>query len=363
MNVSIVVPYTNTYELMVNFLEKTIPLVNKYGYELVLVKDEDCSAEMNEVVAKLIAGNQLIKHIDNGYKNGCSVANNIGVANASNEIIAFVNNDVFLQDDTIEILKAELLSDDKIGVVQPLLLYPNSNLVQSTGHTFGEYHNSHTLINRDYNAKIVQTRAVRQGLTSATYVMRKSLFNELGGFDTMFYNAWEGLDFTIRVTASGKQCIYLPKAVAYHIQGGSRERIFRNQNYQDSYFWLKNKKDLQCDFQSIIMEQLNDLEIFNVNNEYHFINCSSYSYEQWQPLLALFKGQITKESITLYNSDKAIKLEDKVILSELKKHDKVIYLVDNYTKIKNNKYVFKEKDSKNDIVIDISGNVLAVASF
>ena len=137
MEVSIVVPYTNTHELMVNFLNKTIPIINKYSYELVLVKDEKCSEEMDCDVKGLISDNKLIKHVSTNYSEGCSIANNIGVANTSNDLIVFVNNDVFLKDDTIETLKQELLSSNDIGVVQALLLYPNSNLVQSTGHVFG----------------------------------------------------------------------------------------------------------------------------------------------------------------------------------------------------------------------------------
>ena len=362
-NISVVVPYTANYELMINFLNKTIPIINKYHYELVLVKDEDCGLEMNEAIAKLIDGNSLIKQIEEGYANGTSVANNLGVANSNNELIAFVNNDVFLQDDTLELLKAELLSSEDIGVVQALLLYPNSNLVQSTGHIFGNYHNTHALINRKASDKIVQTRAVRQGVTNACCLMRKSTFNEHGGYDTNFYNAWEGLDLNLQITKSGKQCVYLPSAVAYHIQGGSRESIYRNQSYQDSYFWLKNNSILKCDFQDLIMTQLNDLAIFNIKNDYHIINCSSYSYEQWQPLLDLFEGNLSKTAITIYSKDGVIKLEAKILLDELNSYGKVIYLVDNYTKIKNNKYVFNQKDSSNDIVIDISGNVLAINEF
>lgn len=363
MNISIVTPYTDTRELMRNYLEITLPIINKYGYELVLVRDAECSVEMMREIEELIKGNKLVKNITDKAFQGCSIVNNRGVANASNELILFINNDVFLQDDTAELMKAKLLSDDKIGIVQALTLYPNSGLVQSAGHVFGDYFNTHCLVNRNPQDAIVQTEAERQGITNACYMMKKSLFNEFGGYDEYFYNAWEGLELSIRVYEAGYKLIYYPKAVAYHIQGSSRESIYRNEDYQSAYFWTKHQKSLKCDFQDLIKQQLKTIDTFSFNDEIVFINGSSFSYSEWQPLINLFKNKIQKNSITIYKKGASIKLEEKVNLVEYKNYPKIIYLCDNYTNIKTNKYMFAQRDSSQDLVIDITGNVLEVKNF
>ncbi|MDR1781905.1 MAG: glycosyltransferase [Bacilli bacterium] len=363
MNISIITPYTNTPELMRNYLQITLPIINKYGYELVLVRDAECSIEMMNEIEEMIKGNDLVKNITDKTSQGCSIVNNKGVDNASNELVLFINNDVFLKEDTAELMKEKLLSDDKIGIVQALTLYPNSGLVQSAGHVFGDYFNTHCLVNRNPKDKIVQTEAERQGITNACYMMKKSLFYQFHGYDEYFYNAWEGLELSIRVHEAGYKLIYYPKAVAYHIQGSSRESIYRNEDYQSAYFWTKHQRLLACDFHKLIKQQLDDISTFSFDDEVVFINGSTYSYNEWQPLIDLFKGKVSKTSIVIFKKGAPIKLEEKVNLAEYKEYKKIIYLCDNYTNIKSNKYMFAQRDSSSDLVIDITGNVIEVKDF
>lgn len=82
--------------------------------------------------------------------------------------------------------------------VQPLLLYPQSNLVQCAG-TFGPYFKEHLFDGNKADADIVK-EMVRQALTSALYAMKRSTFEELGGFDEFYYNKLEAFSCHIKYT-------------------------------------------------------------------------------------------------------------------------------------------------------------------
>ena len=361
MKTSVIVPYTNNHQMTINFLKHTLPIVASKGYQLVLVRDSKSSVELERDIKQLIQGRSDVIHLVDTPNQGYSIANNRGVAASNGDLLVFINDDVFLQDDsTIETLTAKLLSDDKIGVVQALLLYPNSGSVQTTGHIFGEFHNSHALVNRRSDAPIVQTEAVRQAVSSALYIMRRQTFQSFGGFDERYFNAWDGMDLSLRITESGMTCLYCPTAVGYHIQGGSRETIFRDESYQAAYFWAKHKGLYRCDFQDLVYEQLKALPTFSVSNPVHILNFSSQAFCEWQPLLDLFTAIQSQQWILPHAKNAAIKLEEATFLDELLSYPRIIYLVDNYTHIKNNRYVFSLRDCTADVVIDLAANALPV---
>jgi GT2 family glycosyltransferase len=59
----------------------------------------------------------------------------------------------------------------------------------------------------------------------AYYLIRRPLFEEMGGFDTRFFVYFEDLDLSLRVAKAGWQTQYLACAAAYHEGGGSSKRI------------------------------------------------------------------------------------------------------------------------------------------
>lgn len=59
----------------------------------------------------------------------------------------------------------------------------------------------------------------------AYFVIRRSLFEELGGFDERFFVYFEEVDLAFRAKKRGWDAYYLADAVAFHKGGGTSERV------------------------------------------------------------------------------------------------------------------------------------------
>jgi len=68
------------------------------------------------------------------------------------------------------------------------------------------------------------TREVNH-VTGAFLLVRKKLFEILGGFDERFFVYLEDLDFSLRAYKAGWKTIYLADAHAFHKGGGTSEQV------------------------------------------------------------------------------------------------------------------------------------------
>lgn len=365
MKVSIIVTYTNNYELMENFLEHIVKITKKYEYELILVQDCIASMKLLNLINKFVEESNTIFHfITDIDHRGYSKVNNFGVEKSSGDTLVFINTDVFPDSEAIHILCKELWSNTSYGIVQGLLIYPHNNTVQSTGHVFGNYFNNHALVNAEINEPIVQQKAIRQGVTSAFYAIRKQHFDLVKGFDTYYYNAWDGLDLSLKVTYDlGLYCMYIPESQAYHIQGSSRDVIYRNTDYQNAYFWTKWHNKIQIDYAKLILIQLKSSDL-KPNQSYTIINCSTYPLDSWDPILSNLKLQY-KATFTIkrYSKKEQIKLEESFSKILLERASPIIYLTDHFKELENNYRTFKLVANKDDFIIDLHGNIKFITKF
>ena len=59
----------------------------------------------------------------------------------------------------------------------------------------------------------------------AFYLVRRSVFEELGGFDERYFVYLEDLDFSLRARNAGWRTYYLADAYAYHEGGGTSSQV------------------------------------------------------------------------------------------------------------------------------------------
>ena len=80
-----------------------------------------------------------------------------GNLQAVSETLIFINTDIFPVGDCIDNILYMLNSNEKIAAVQPMLLYPQTNLVQSTGHVFSEFKSGQLFAYRSPKSEIVKS--------------------------------------------------------------------------------------------------------------------------------------------------------------------------------------------------------------
>ena len=63
-------------------------------------------------------------------------------------------------------------------------------------------------------------------VTAACLMMRRSLFEQVGGFNEHFFTAYQDLDLCLRLRARDLRIIYTPRVVVVHHEWTSRKRYY-----------------------------------------------------------------------------------------------------------------------------------------
>lgn len=143
------------------------------------------------------------------------------------DYILFLDNDAFVERDTLTRLLEAIESDDAPGIVTPKAY---QDMAARRLHLAGELAvNLYTGRVRDVGAGEVDIGqhdtprriAVCSGFTM---LVRREVVERLGGFDEAFaLAAWEDIDFCLRAGQEGFEIAYAPAAVVEHV-GGVRGR-------------------------------------------------------------------------------------------------------------------------------------------
>lgn len=151
---SIIVSLSNEYALTENFFGNLLGIING-DIDVFAVVDGETDRKTIQFLDKLKNMYPNISVIYNNENIGYSKANNIGAFLSSSPYLIFLNSDTFPIDDSLYKMINFMDKSPEIGVAQGLILYPQTNLVQSAGHIFGFYKTSHAFDGLDQQAPIV----------------------------------------------------------------------------------------------------------------------------------------------------------------------------------------------------------------
>jgi len=157
-------------------------------------------------------------------------ANNQGAAAATGELLVFLNNDTeIMSDDWLEHLAYNAEQPD-VGAAGALLAYDDQT-VQHAGVALGMRGTADHVMRRfpidvdGYAGSLVCAREV-SAVTGACLMIRKALFEELGGFNSHFFTAYQDVDLCLRLRARGLRIICTPRALLLHHESISRQSYY-----------------------------------------------------------------------------------------------------------------------------------------
>ncbi len=354
MGLSTIVPVDNRPELLTYFFTNLLPFLRPGEDELIIVSDACWDSRVLKSLKRLAKHSDLVRLMLLREKLGYGRACNLAASKARKEVLLFINTDVFPQTGALQILGDEVRNDPSVGATQGLLIYPQTNRVQSTGHIFHDYLNFHALEGCQVDNRLVQTRQERQALTSAFYAIRREVFEKFGGFDEFFFNAWEGMELTLRLTHAGMRCVYNPTAQAFHVRGGGRRHYLLDETQQAAYFWAKWGSRIKNDLEDILRQQLTpQLQRF----DYLAINCGSTS--TWRNAIERLHLRVQSTMALPDRFEENICLYDNLSHSVLDYPGSILFFSDHFEQLANNREWFRARQSKGDLVIDLHGNLLA----
>ena len=240
MKLSIIIVNWNSCNLTQKCIEKIQENVFNQGVEIIVI--DNASDIFDEFKFKRHPYNVIIHK--NKTNIGFGKACNFGAQLAKGEFLLFLNPDVEINKDTL--LKSISIFESnerelRLGALGIQLT--DGDGVQKTCATFPNTWNiiCETLrlnkINpfffkgiRDENFDHCSSQLVDH-VIGAFYLIKKSLFEELKGFDPEYFVYYEDLDLSNRLKRTGKKILYTTKISAKHIGGGSTKSLGYSRNY------------------------------------------------------------------------------------------------------------------------------------
>lgn len=222
--VSIIIPSKDNPKILEQCLSSLSELTAYKNYEVTIV-DNGSSDENREKYEGLCAKYRCRYHYEKKDFN-FSYMCNVGARISKGEYFLFLNDD-------IEIIEPEWLDRmlgqaclPHVGAVGAKLLYPNTIKIQHTGVISIESGPVHEFAKMDDDKSYYFNRNKLDfdvlAVTAACLLVRKSYFEEIGGFDENLAVAYNDIDLCFKLIEHGYFNVIRNDAVLYHHESISR---------------------------------------------------------------------------------------------------------------------------------------------
>ncbi len=225
--VSIVIPNKEHLEDLTRCITSILERSTYDNYEIIVVENNSVSEEIAAYYNK-IQENPAVRVITYKGEFNYSKINNLGVSKAEGEYVLLLNNDTsVITPDWIEELLMYAQRKD-VGAVGAKLYYEDRT-IQHAGvvlglgahRTAGHSHYRVDHRNLGYMGRLCYAQNV-MAVTGACLMMRKALYEELGGLDEAFAVALNDVDLCVRAWKAGRVNVFTPFAELYHYESASR---------------------------------------------------------------------------------------------------------------------------------------------
>ena len=227
-DVSVIIINYKTPELLLQCIDSLYKYEDSSQFEIIVL-DNDSQDNSVSLVRKKYPDIILIEAPANfGFAKG----NNIAVKASTSAYLFFLNSDTILTAPVLAQLIANLKSSPAASLVAPRLLNEDKSVQASVfkfptvmravfeslflvsifpaSTLFGDYRNF------DYKKPMAVDY-----VSGACFLMQKSLFEQVNGFDESFFMYAEEADMMLRLAKLGYQCYYHPVGDIIHLGGAS----------------------------------------------------------------------------------------------------------------------------------------------
>ena len=218
---------------------KTFRARTKYtNYELIVVDN----IPTKQLAWKVWVAQNADKVVDMPDAFNWSVFNNRAAAVADGEFLLFLNDDIEItQDDWLDVM-LESAQRPEVGLTGPRLLYPDGK-VQHAGmflatNGIGRHAFRFAAPDEPGYFGLAQTQRNVMAVTGACMLMRREVFERLGGFDEAHQIVNNDLDFCLRVHKAGLLTVYTPHATLTHHELASRaglKDVFNSAHFDSAW--------------------------------------------------------------------------------------------------------------------------------
>lgn len=242
--VSVIVPTRDRADLLSACVAGVLERTNDVPVELIVI-DHDSRERATIDLFERLAKDPRVRILKYSGAFNYSDMNNCAAATARGELLCFLNNDV-------EVIGADWLKEMAAlailpanGAVGAKLLYPDGRLQHGgvlVGIGAGADHLHRFAAEGDpgYCGRLALATNI-SAVTAACLVVRKALFQQVGGFDAEHFKvAFNDIDLCLKIQAAGYRNVWTPRALLYHHESLSRGSDEARENRDR--FWSESRR-------------------------------------------------------------------------------------------------------------------------
>jgi GT2 family glycosyltransferase len=219
-NISFIVVNFNGMNYTKILLDSLIKHLSKYEFEVVVV---DNGSSINES-AILKNDYPLFKFIRSDINLGFSGGNNLALRAATGDFFMLINNDAYIIDDSVILLKEFLTNNRLAGAVSPKILFEKpKNFIQYAGFTkFSSISLRNSAIGY-MKLDIGQYNAITKvwSIHGAAMMIRRELLEVVGLMPDIYFLYYEEFDWSEKIRNAGFDLWYNPVCTVVHKDGSS----------------------------------------------------------------------------------------------------------------------------------------------
>lgn len=224
-SVSLIIPTRDRLDLLRVCVGSILERTEYPDFEVVIVDNQSVECETLEYFENLRKRHNVrVLRYDAPFN--FSEINNFAAAQSRGELVGLINND-------IEVTHADWLHEmashavrPEIGAVGAMLYYPNDTIQHAgvllgpggvAGHIYCGMPRGHR--GQMSRALVAQEMSA---VTAACLMVRRKVYEDVGGLDPELQVAFNDVDFCLRIRAAGYRNLWTPFAELYHHESATR---------------------------------------------------------------------------------------------------------------------------------------------
>lgn len=224
--ISLIIPTRDKVDVLKNAISSILSLTAYENYEILIVDNGSVERATQQYFSQLQTNSKKVRVMRWDKPFNFSEINNAAVQATSGEILGFINNDIEVKNADWLSEMASLLTLNDVGCVGAKLYYSDGTIqhggvITGIGGVAGHAHKYYPGDAHGYFGRlgVVQNFSA---VTAACLLIRRYVFEKVGGFDEELKVAFNDVDFCLRVREAGYKNVWTPFAELTHFESKSR---------------------------------------------------------------------------------------------------------------------------------------------
>lgn len=234
MDLSIIIVNYNVKEFLQNLIHSIEKASANISKEIIIVDNASDDGSVEFLKDKF----PQVKLIANKKNLGFGKANNIGLTEAKGDFLLLLNPDTIVAEDTLDEMLRFFSVNSKAGLAGCKILNPDGSLQLACRRGFPGPWTSFTKVTglstlfpknkifAKYNLTYLDENQTYEvdAISGSFMMMRREVYEKVGGFDEQFFMYGEDLDLCYRIQKAGFKVFYVHSTQIIHYKGESTKR-------------------------------------------------------------------------------------------------------------------------------------------